>query len=79
MALKSIMQLRNIRQFDVDSILLLTITASNDLRNWNNVTSLRGVPWKYYRFRYDFSHMKAADRFTGAVLISQTRRTNKLR
>ena len=41
--------------------------------------SLRTKPWKYYRFRYNFSGLLATDRFAGTVLITQERRTNKLR
>jgi hypothetical protein len=43
------------------------------------VTSLTGVPWKYYRFKIVLSNMKATDRFSGTVLVTQERRTNKLR
>ena len=57
----------------------LRIFASNNLDNWAELHSLRGTPWKYYRFRYDFSNLKATDRFAGSLIISQERRTNKLR
>jgi hypothetical protein len=57
----------------------LRIFASNNLDNWVELHSLRGTPWKYYRFRFDFANMKATDRFAGTMLITQERRTNKLR
>jgi hypothetical protein len=57
----------------------LRIFASNNLDNWVELHSLRGTPWKYYRFRFDFSNMKATDRFAGTMLITQERRILKLR
>jgi hypothetical protein len=57
----------------------LKIYGSNNLRNWREVNSLTGVPWKYYRFKIVFEDMKATDRFSGTVLVTQERRTNKLR
>jgi hypothetical protein len=77
LALKSIMQIRNISY--MEGSMTLRIFASNNLNDWVELHSLRGMPWKYYRFRYDLSDMKATDRFGGSVLITQERRTNKLR
>lgn len=78
LALKSIMQIKNIRMFDSGTV-SLTIKASNDLKNWMTLGSLRGMPWKYYKFQYDFKDMIATDRFAGSVVITQERRTDKLR
>jgi len=77
LALKSIMQIRHILQ--TEGSMTLRIFASNNLNDWVELNSLRGTPWKYYRFQYNFSGMKANDRFAGTVLITQERRTNKLR
>jgi hypothetical protein len=63
----------------MEGSMTLRIFASNNLNDWAELHSLRGLPWKYYRFRYDMSDMKATDRFGGSVLITQERRTNKLR
>jgi hypothetical protein len=41
--------------------------------------SLRGTPWKYYKFRFTFTNLIATDRFAGTMLITQERRTDKLR
>lgn len=81
LALKSIMQIRHIHQLSSDAMreFSLEIRASNDLRNWHTLTSLRGIPWKYYTFKYNFGVLYAADSFAGTVLITQERRTNKLR
>jgi hypothetical protein len=86
-ALKSIMQIRHILQFHpytADGVqkkgtMTLRIFASNNLDNWVELHSLRGTPWKYYKFRYDFKGMKATDRFAGTMLVTQERRSNKLR
>ncbi len=78
LALKSIMQMRNIK--DMEGTLTVTIKAANDLAGqWTTLTSLRGRPWKYYKMKYDFANLKATDRFAGTVIITQERRTNKLR
>lgn len=57
----------------------LRIFASNNLESWVEIGSLRGVPWKYYRFRYDFVNLIATDRFAGTVVVTQERRTDKIR
>lgn len=77
LALKSIMDIRNLRQ--MDGTLQLRIYGSNNLTSWVELGSLRGTPWKYYRFRYDFTNMKATDRFAGSVVVTQERRTDKIR
>lgn len=76
-ALKSIRQVRNIMA--MQGSVTLRIYGSNDLTAWRELNNLRGTPWKYYRFRYDFTNLKATDRFVGAAVITQERRTNKLR
>jgi hypothetical protein len=81
LALKSIMQVKHIH--DMQGSLTLRIFASNKLSqsdsDWVELFSLRGVPWKYYKFRYDFTELKATDRFAGTMLITQERRIDKLR
>lgn len=77
LALKSIMQIRHIS--DLEGSMTLRIFASNNFTNWVELQSLRGTPWKYYRFRFDFTNMKATDRFSGTVVVTQERRTDKLR
>lgn len=77
LVLKSIRQVRHIT--DMEGTMKLRIFASNNLRQWAELTSLRGTPWKYFRFRYDFSGLKATDRFAGSIIVTQERRTDKLR
>ena len=91
LALKTIMKVNHIEHFTTSDVvsggtttplkasLTFRLFASNNLENWVELTSLTGVPWKYYRFRYDFANLKATDRFAGSVIITQERRTNKLR
>jgi hypothetical protein len=76
LALKSLMQVRHILQ--MKGRMTLRIYVSNNLNHWAEVHSLRGTPWKYYRFRFDFSDMKATDRFAGSMVITQERRTDIL-
>lgn len=77
LGMKSLMQVKNLRQ--MQGTLQLSVYASNDIEHWVQLSSLRGTPWKYFRFRFDFSNMKATDRFAGSVIITQERRTDKLR
>lgn len=79
LALKSIKQVRHIHDMNTSASLVLSIFASNNLKNWVELSSLRGTPWKYYRLKYDFDHLKATDRFSGTVVVTEERRTNKLR
>ena len=77
LALKSIMQVRHIKR--MDGTMTMQIFASNNLKEWVELHSLRGIPWLYYKFRFIFSEMNATDRFAGTMLITQERRTNKMR
>lgn len=79
LSLKTIMDLKNIYTINAQGSITLSIYGSNNCENWMEVNSLTGVPWKYYRFKIVFSNMKATDRFSGTVLVTQERRTNKLR
>jgi hypothetical protein len=85
LALKSILEARHIYDFhtpgdnEQSPTIAFEVYASNNLKTWVQLTSLRGTPWKYYRFEYTFNNLKANDTFAGTVLITQERRTNKLR
>lgn len=79
LALKSIMHINHIHDMSYNAVLAMRIFASNNLKEWVELNSLRGVPWLYYRFRYDFGNMQATDRFSGTMLVTQERRTNKPR
>lgn len=81
LALKSIMEVRHI--MDIEGSVSLKIYASNNLKHaantWVQLTSLRGTPWKYYKFEYTFTGLKATDRYAGTLVVTQERRTDKLR
>ena len=79
LALKSLIHVNHIHTLSDGATLTLRIFASNDLMHWVELTSLRGTPWLYYRFRYDFANMKAIDRFAGTMVVTQERRINKPR
>ena len=57
----------------------LEIFGSNDLRNWKKLKGIRGVPWKYYRMELTLTGLLATDTVQGIVLVTQERRTNKIR
>lgn len=57
----------------------LHVYASNDCRNWVELHSLHGKPWKYYRFSYTLSNISASDTFAGTVIDFAPRFTNKIR
>jgi hypothetical protein len=81
LALKTIQQILHIKQ--MEGVLALRIFASNNLKtaanSWVEMHSLMGTPWKYYKLQYDFTNLKATDRFAGSVIVTEERRTNKLR
>jgi hypothetical protein len=57
----------------------LTLKASNDGYQWATVHSLRGKPWRYWRFELALGNMSAADRLAGTVVWTQERRMEKIR
>lgn len=77
LALKSIRQIRNVSE--MEGSMTYRLFASNDLKRWVELRALRGMPWKYYKMQFDFSDLKATDRFAGTVIVTQERRINKLR
>lgn len=81
LALKKLIQMAHIK--DMEGSLTIRLFASNtlkqDISHWAELNSLLGTPWKYYRFLYSFTGLKATDRFAGTVLVTKEERTNKLR
>lgn len=78
-ALKSIMQAKHIIDLSTGASMKWMVEASNNTKTWVQLTSLRGIPWKYYRFTYTFFSLAATDTFSGTILITQERRTNRMR
>lgn len=93
LALKRIIQMKHIKNMDdtytttsgtppvttTHLTLVFSMEGSNNAKNWFQLTSLRSIPWKYYRFTYTFEHLKATDTFAGTVVVTEEVRTNKLR
>lgn len=80
-ALKTLAQVMHVAQ--MQGTLSLRIFASNNLQHddntWVELHSLLGTPWKYYKFQYTFTNLHATDTFAGTVVVTQERRTGKLR
>jgi hypothetical protein len=64
---------------NADAEIALTILASNDCTSWQQLPSLKGRGFKYFKFRYDLTNLKAADAFCGTVLYYTTRLTDRIR
>lgn len=79
MALKSLRDLKHIKDMNEDAEITLTIFASNDCNTWQQLPSLKGRGFKYFKFRYDLTNLKAADAFCGTVLYYTTRETDRIR
>ena len=79
LTLKSLRDLKIIRDMQSNASVELTVKAINDLRTWKVLKSFRGIPYKYFKIGLSFTGLKATDRFTGIAAIVQERRTNKLR
>lgn len=82
--LGSSLQLKTIHQilhlFDTaNGKIALRIYGSNDCRNWCELHSLHGKPWKYYTLSYKLSNMLATDAFAGTVVDFQPLFTDKMR
>lgn len=76
-SLKSLRQVLNVK--DISGRMGLHVYVSNNLRNWGELKSLKGMGWKYYRFGIEFAGLKATDSYSGLIAITQSRRTDKLR
>ena len=79
LTLKSIRQIKHLMDMKTSAQMSVTLWASNDCRQWVQLQSLRGKPWKFYRLKYSFSHLVATDRFIGTVFVTQESRNDKLR
>lgn len=76
-ALKTIHEIVHTHQ--MQGTFVIRLYVSNTLKAWAEIHSLSGTPFKYYRIQYDFKNLLATDRFSGSVLVTEEKRTNKLR
>lgn len=87
LSLKSIAQIKHIATFPgapfrvgTDAAhMTLSVSVSNDMIKWTHLSSLRSKPWKYFLFTYRFYNLLPTDAFAGSVILTEERRTNKLR
>lgn len=78
MILKSIRDIKHLCD-TINGTLQLKIFGSNDCREWTQLTSTGGKPYKYYTFKYIFNNFLAGDSFAGSVVEIQRRREDKMR
>lgn len=52
--------------------------GSNDLKQWQKLETLHGIPWRFYCFKIEITSMKATDSYHGMVVDYQTRHTNRM-
>lgn len=77
MAVKSVMQIMNVGTFAPVN-LSLRLYVSDDLRTWYQKTSRQGEAAKYFRIAV-YASLAPYERFTGTVVITQPRRTERIR
>lgn len=75
---KSVRQLMNVSELAGGSITLY-MYGSQDCVSWHEIRSLRGHGWKFLELQYMIGGMKATDTFGGTIIVTQQRKTNKLR
>lgn len=76
--LKSLRQVKHLIDTD-NGTLGVKLYGSNDCKHWQELTSLKGKPWKFFTIEYSFANLAAADAFSGTLLTYIPRRTDKLR
>lgn len=77
--LKSLRRVRSLKLFNDNAIATLTLYGSNDLKHWsdNPLPSLNGKGYRFFKYRYEFTNLKATDSYSGLVLDTQVRYTDR--
>lgn len=78
-ALKTLMQIKTICMLGHEGSVKIYLYASADCKNWVGVTSLRGRGFKYWKFKILLTALTAVDTFSGMLIHTQERYTNKMR
>lgn len=79
LTLKSLRDIKNLYSLSKENFSVrVTITASNNCKDYEPIESLSGKPWKYYVLQYEIV-MAECDCFCGSVVEVQTRRNDKMR
>lgn len=84
--LKSIRQIKHLKMLN-NGTLSFKIEATNDLLEptqegvdkWHELSSVKGKAWRFFRFKYTFTGIKATDSFIGTTVVTQTKHTDKVR
>lgn len=58
---------------------IIYVYASNDCKTWTRVKSLRGRGFKYWKFVIQLKKIRAVDTFSGVLINTQERYTNRIR
>jgi hypothetical protein len=70
---------RSLKLFNDNAIATLTLYGSNDLKDWSRseLHSLNGKGYRFFKYRYEFTNLKATDSYSGLVLDTQVRYTDR--
>lgn len=79
MTLKSIRQVKNLMYMNENANVSMRLFVSNDLHTWTEVGTIKGAGYKFFKIRYEFTGMKATDRFTTTVVRYEPRQSHILR
>lgn len=58
---------------------IIYVYASNDCKTWTRVKSLRGRGFKYWKFVIQLKKIRSVDAFSGVLINTQERYTNRIR
>ena len=79
MTLKSVRQMKHLKDMAKRADFAVELWAGNDCRQWVRLRSLQGQAWRYFRVKYKMEKLAATDRFIGTVFVTQEREEEKLR
>jgi len=78
MTLKSLRAMKHLFDSDNGSV-SVDVFGSNNGKDWCQLHSVYGKPWKYFKLEYTLKNFKAMDSFAGTIVEVQTRREDKIR
>lgn len=75
--LKSLRRARSLKVLNDNATAILKLYGSNDLKHWSELHSLNGKGYRFFKYRYEFTNLKATDSYSGLVLDTQVRYTDR--
>lgn len=78
-ALKCLTQCRMIQNMNDNAVIKLRLFASDDLRHWVRINSIRGRGFKYFKYNLIFENLLPTDTFSGIVERWQFKYQGKFR